>query len=115
MSRPPRGQRGQATVETVALLPLLLLLAVAAWQAALAGHAAWVAAAAARAAARAAAIGLDADAAARSELPPALERGARVERDAGGGVIVRVPLRSVIAGRRLLTLTARAAFPDQTH
>ena len=113
MPRRADGQRGQATVETVALLPLLALLALAAWQAAVAGQAAWLAASAARAAARAAAIGADAEGAARRALPPGLERGLRVERGGAGDVVVRVQLRSVIAGRRLATLTAHARFPDQ--
>jgi hypothetical protein len=113
MSRVPSAQHGQATVETVALLPLLALLALAAWQAALAGQAAWLAGAAARAAARAAAVGADPARAARSALPSSLERGLRVEPDARGAVVVRVQLRSVVAGRALATLSARAGFPDQ--
>jgi hypothetical protein len=113
MPRRADGQRGQATVETVALLPLLVVLAVAAWQAAMVGQAAWLAASAARAAARAAAVGADAERAARRALPPALERGLRVERRGDGDVRVRVVVRSVIAGRRLATLTAHARFPDQ--
>jgi Flp pilus assembly protein TadG len=115
MPRVVSCQRGQAAVETVALLPLLALLALAAWQAALAGQAAWLAGAAAHAAARAAAVGGDPERAARGALPPSLERGLRVEAatDDGAGVVVRVQLRSVLADRRLATLAARAGFPEQ--
>ena len=113
MPTPDPRQAGQAAVETVALLPLLALLALALWQAAIAGQAAWLAGSAARAAARAAAVGADADAAARRALPPGLERGLHVEATGGGSVVVRVQVRSVVGGRRLATLTARAAFPGQ--
>jgi hypothetical protein len=113
MRRPGHREHGQATVEAVALLPLVVLLGLAAWQAALAGQAAWLAGSAARAAARAAAVGRDPLVAARTALPGRLERGLRVERGAAGAVVVRVELRSIVAGRRLATLTARAGFPAQ--
>jgi len=88
-----RRTEGQAAVELVALLPLAALLLAGAWQLALAGHAAWAADAAARAGARASAVGADAHAAARSELPGGLRRGLRV-RDRGDGTVevaLRVP------------------------
>jgi hypothetical protein len=88
-----RRTDGQAAAELVALLPLAALLLAGAWQLAVAGHAAWAADAAARAAARAAAVGEDAGAAARHELPGRLGRDARI-RDAGEGTVevtVRIP------------------------
>jgi hypothetical protein len=113
MSRRARAESGQATVELVALLPLLAVLALAAWQAAVAGWAAWLTGAAARAAARAQAVGDDPAVAARTVLPPALERDLRVAPHGGGAVAVRVTVRSVVGDLRLATLTRRAAFPDQ--
>jgi hypothetical protein len=88
-----RRTDGQAAAELVALLPLAALLLAGAWQLAVAGHAVWAADAAARAAARAAAVGEDARAAARRELPGRLERDIRV-RDRGEGTVevtVRIP------------------------
>jgi hypothetical protein len=108
-----RADAGQASVELVALLPLVALLALAAWQGVAAGWAAWLTGSAARAAARAAAVGADPAAAARTALPPALERDLRVARRGGGAVTVRVTVRSVVGDVRLATLTRRAAFPDQ--
>ena len=90
-----RAESGQATVEMVALLPALCVVLVAAWQAALAGHAAWAATAAARAAARAHAVGADPARAARSHLPASLERGLRVTTGSGGDVEVRVRIPSL--------------------
>jgi hypothetical protein len=91
-----RTQSGQASVELVAVVPLLLLLGAVAWQLALAGHAAWVTANAARAASRADTVGRDAEAAARSALPGALERGLEVERLREGGVRVSVRMPALI-------------------
>jgi hypothetical protein len=88
-----RRTDGQAAAELVAVLPLAALLLAGAWQLAVAGHAVWAADAAARAAARAAAVGEDARAAARRELPGRLERDIRV-RDRGEGTVevtVRIP------------------------
>jgi pilus assembly protein CpaE len=88
-----RRTDGQAAAELVALLPLAALLLAGAWQLAIAGHAVWAADAAARAAARAAAVGEDARAAARRELPGRLVRDVRV-RDRGQGTVevtVRIP------------------------
>lgn len=113
MSRRAHADAGQATVELVALLPLLALLVLASWQAVAAGWAAWLTGTAARAAARAAAVGADPAHAARTALPSALERDLRVSERAGGGVTVRVTVRTVVGGHRLVTLTRRAAFPDQ--
>jgi pilus assembly protein CpaE len=89
-----RGDAGQASVELVGVLPFVVLAGLVAWQLALLGHALWRVAGAARGAARAEAVGRNADAAARSALPAALERGLRVDRDGRGGVRVRarVPL-----------------------
>src|SRR4051794_7350124 len=97
---------GQASVELVALLPILVVLALAAWQAVVAGQAAWLAAGAARAAARAAAVGQDPDAAARRTLPPALRAGLHVDGD--DPVVVRMRIRSVLGHGHLATIHARA-------
>jgi pilus assembly protein CpaE len=91
-----RAPHGQASVELVALLPLAALLLAGAWQLAVAGHAAWAAGSAAHAAARAAALGDDARAAARSALPPALARHARVRERAPGTVEVRLRIPPVL-------------------
>jgi hypothetical protein len=81
---------GQASVETVAVVPLVLLAALVAWQVVLTGHTLWLCAGAARAAARAESVGLSPERAARSALPKSLERGLRVDREASGGVRVRL-------------------------
>jgi hypothetical protein len=93
-SRCIRWQRGQASVELIGVVPLALLALLVAWQVALAGHAMWLCAQAARVAARAETVGRDPAAAARSALPPAMERGLEVRRRRSGGVevSVRVPL-----------------------
>jgi len=87
-------EQGQASIELVAVLPVVLLVAAVMWQLALVGEAAWLSANAARAGARAEAVGRDPEAAVRSALPRALERGLEVERPPSGGVRVslRVPL-----------------------
>ena len=110
---PPTGQRGQASVELVAVLPLVLLLATLAWQAALAGQAIWLTGAAARAAARANAVGADPARAARGAVPPALTRFVRVRSAAGGAVEVALGVPSVVGGRSLATVRARARFAPQ--
>lgn len=78
------------------MLPAVILAAAAAWQLALAGHAAWACANAARVAARAQLVGKDPRTAARSALPRHLERGLRVvvprTSDDPVRVTVRVPL-----------------------
>ena len=108
-----RSQSGQASVEMVAALPLVVLVAALAWQLALAGYSTWACANAARVAARAAAVGGDEEAAARSALPGALERGLRVESRSGGGVRVelRIPL---ILGRwgSPVSVSSSAALPQ---
>jgi Flp pilus assembly protein TadG len=94
---PPRagiaahGEEGTASVELVAVVPFLLLAVLAAAQIALAGQALWSASVAARAGARAAAVGRDATAAARSALPPAMRREAKVDDEDGVSVRVEVP------------------------
>jgi hypothetical protein len=107
-----RQQEGQASVETVALLPLVALVGALVWQAVVAGQALWLSGAAARAAARAAAVGGDASVAARSALPPRLERGLRVE-PSGDGVRVAVRVPAVLTGASIATVESRAAFPEQ--
>lgn len=85
------GEEGTASVELVAVVPLLLLAVLAAAQIALAGQALWSASVAARAGARAALVGGDASAAARSALPPAMRKGAKVDEEDGVSVQVEVP------------------------
>jgi pilus assembly protein CpaE len=87
------NESGQASVELVAALPFVLLLAAVVWQLALAGHALLTTAHAARAAARAELVDRDGEAAARSVLPEAMERGLNVESTAHGvKVSVRMPV-----------------------
>jgi hypothetical protein len=108
-----RRKDGQAAAELVALLPLAALLLAGAWQLAVAGHAAWAADAAARAAARAAAVGEDARAAARGELPGRLGREARV-RDRGDGTVeVTVQIPPVLGLPVLGHTSATAHFRPQ--
>jgi hypothetical protein len=107
------GQRGQATVELVGVLPLVVLVAVAAWQAAVAGQALWMAGTAARAAARAAALGNDPVPAARGVLPPRLEDGLRVARRDDGGVRITLRIPAVVGDGAVGTTSAGARFVPQ--
>lgn len=97
---PPRadaaahGEKGTASVELVAVVPFLLLAALVVVQVALAGQALWSAGVAARAGARAALVGGDAEAAARSALPPSMRGSAKVED--GDPVSVRVAVPRLI-------------------
>lgn len=97
---PPRadnaahGEEGTASIELVVVVPFLLLAVLAVAQVALAGQALWSAGVAARAGARAALVGGNAEAAARSALPPSLRVGAKVEEE--GEVSVRVPVPGLI-------------------
>jgi len=86
------GEEGTASVELIAAVPFLLLAVLAVAQIALAGQALWSAGVAARAGARAALVGGDASGAARSALPPAMRKGAKVVDENGVGVEVAVPL-----------------------
>ena len=104
---------GQASVELIALLPLLGLVALAVWQAALAGQAMWAGGAAARAAARAAAIGADPRVAAARLLPASVRDDLRVEKGGDGEVEVTIGVRAVIGGARLASFTDRARFEPQ--
>ena len=110
---PWRRTEGQAAAELVALLPLAALLLAGAWQLAVAGHAAWAADAAARAAARAAAVGGDARAAARRELPGTLGHDARVSDREDGTVEVTVRIPPVLGLPVLGHTTATAHFRPQ--
>src|SRR5215207_7801486 len=108
------GQRGQASVELVAVVAVL---ALGLWQALATGQAVWAAGGAARAAARAAAVSGEADAvaaAARRALPERLEDGMRVAAGENGAVEVRLPIRAVVGGVRLWTMTAEARFEPQS-
>ncbi|HKH65420.1 MAG TPA: hypothetical protein VKA35_08155 [Solirubrobacterales bacterium] len=89
--RAAHGEEGTASVELIAVVPFLLLALLVAAQIALAGQALWSASVAARAGARAALVGGDATAVARSALPPAMRKGARVEEGEGVSVRVEVP------------------------
>jgi hypothetical protein len=108
-----RTTDGQAAAELVALLPLAALLLAGAWQLAVAGHAIWAADAAARAAARAAAVGDDARAAARRELPGRLGRAARVRAGDDGTVEVTVRIPPVLGLPVLGSTSATAHFEPQ--
>jgi hypothetical protein len=112
--RSAAGQEGQATVELVALLPVLAVVAVALWQAAVAGQAIWLAGSAARAAARAQAVGGDAERAARAVLPARLEDGLRVEEKDNGAVSVTVRIPSVVTSGAVASTAAAARFAPQT-
>jgi hypothetical protein len=108
-----RGEEGQAAVELVALLPLLAVIALAAWQAVVAGQAYWVTGVAAREAARAHALGADPLTAARAVVPGALRAGVRVRAD-GDAVGVRVAIPLVVGRGRLATARARARMEPQS-
>ena len=106
-----RSQRGQASVELVGVLPALVLAGLVAWQLVLAGHASWLCAGAARVGARAALVGRSADAAVRSALPAALERGLRVTEPSPGRVHVEVRVPWIVPGRSLpVTVSATTAL-----
>jgi pilus assembly protein CpaE len=108
-----RRTDGQAAAELVALLPVAALLLAGAWQLAVAGHATWAADAAARAAARAAAVGEDARAAARRELPGRLGRQVRVSEHGEGTVDVTVRIPPVLGLPVLGHTTGTAHFRPQ--
>lgn len=104
-------EEGQATVELLGVVPALLALGLVVWQLTLVGHAAWMAAHAARAAARAQLVGDDAEAAARSALPKALEPVLGVHAEETGATRVEVPVP--IVHRKWgspVKITARAAL-----
>lgn len=69
------GDRGQVTLETLGMTPVILITLILVWQAVLAGYTFTLAGNAADQAARAAAVGADAGAAARSDLPGAWSSG----------------------------------------
>lgn len=85
------GEEGTASLELVAVVPFLLLAVLVAAQVALAGQALWSAGVAARAGARAALVGGDAEAAARSALPPSMRGDAEVDDEDLVSVRVAVP------------------------
>jgi hypothetical protein len=78
------------------VVPFLLLALAVAAQIALAGQALWSASVAARAGARAELVGGDAEAAAKRALPLALREGAEVDAEGEGGVVVKVPVLTLI-------------------
>jgi len=105
---------GQASVEFVALVPLFAVAALALAHLALAGHAAWAGAQAASAAARAHAVGLDATAAARSSLPPHLERRLRVRPGRDGRVELTLPVPTLLHRLDLGDIRVAAHFEPQS-
>jgi hypothetical protein len=108
------SERGQASVELLGVLPAVLLAALAAWQFALAGHAAWLAGNAARVAARAHAVGEDPARAARAALPAHLRRGLIVRSGSGGRVDLRVRVPLVLqGGRPAVRVRASGSLPQQ--
>jgi uncharacterized protein (UPF0333 family) len=113
MPDPHRSQAGQASVELVVLLPAIVVVIAVAYQALLAGQAVWEARVAARAAARAHALGGDAAGAARSHLPPRLERGLRVRPGDDGDVRVSVRIPSVLPALALGRASATSHFRSQ--
>jgi Flp pilus assembly protein TadG len=106
--RAAHGEEGTASVELVAVVPFLLLALLVAAQIALAGQALWSASVAARAGARAALVGGDASAAARSALPPAMRKGARVEE--GEAVSVRVEVPRLVPSLPAVRVGARSGL-----
>jgi len=99
-------QAGQASVELVAVIPALLLVVVIAVQLALVGYGLWSAADASRAGARAAHVGGEAREAARSAIPQALERGAKVRRGPDERVRVTVRVPSLLPGAEAIPVRA---------
>ncbi len=79
--------RGQISVELLGITPLILIVLVLLWQFVLAGYTYTLAGDAADAAARAAAVGKDADAAARAELPQAWASGEHTSWGTEGKVV----------------------------
>jgi hypothetical protein len=108
------SERGQASIELLGVLPAVLLATLAAWQFALAGHAAWLAGNAARVAAREQAVGGDPGRAARDALPAHLRRGLTVKGGGDGRIDVRVRVPLVVQGAASpLRVGASAALPQQ--
>ena len=108
-----RDDSGQATVELVALLPVLGVLVLGLWQVAVFGHAVWSASAAARIASRAAAVGAPSASSAAVTARRVAGRGARLRVIDGGAVRVAVPVRAVIGGAVLTTVSTTARFEPQ--
>jgi Flp pilus assembly protein TadG len=109
--RSARGHDGQATIETVVLLPVLLAVLLGAWQLVLAGWTLVACESAARAGARASLTRSPVTAAALADLPGPMRADAAVT-VAGGRVVVRVRVPSVIPGFRP-SVTSSAALVTQ--
>ncbi len=107
------GDRGQVTLETLGMTPVILITLILVWQAVLAGYTFTLAGNAADEAARAAAVGSDASAAARSDLPGAWAAGMSgpdVSRDPSTGQV------SVTLGLKVPVLFPGAIdFPLTVH
>lgn len=104
-------ESGQTSVELVAVLPALLLCALVAVQLAIVGYGMWSSATAARAGARAAYVDGDTARAARSAVPSALRRGARV-RD-GRHIAVALASPSLVPGVDPPAARARTTLDPQ--
>jgi pilus assembly protein CpaE len=87
------GDRGQVTLETLGMTPIILVTLILVWQAVLAGYTFTLAGNAADKAARAAAVGEDAGAAARSDVPGAWTMSMDGPTRADGKVAVTVHLK----------------------
>lgn len=87
----PGGESGSASLELIGALPVIALALLVALQLAVAGYVLWSAGTAARAGARAVLIGSPPEAAARRALPGVLADRARVSRERGVTVSVRLP------------------------
>jgi pilus assembly protein CpaE len=94
-SRRGSGDRGQVTLETLGMTPIILVTLILVWQAVLTGYTFILAGNAADEAARSAAVGADATAAAKSDLPAAWSRSASVTAtpDGAGAVDAKVTLK----------------------
>ncbi|MDI5963988.1 pilus assembly protein [Streptomyces sp. SL13] len=102
----PAGDRGQVSVELLGITPLILAVLVVVWQFVVIGYGFVLAGNAADQAARAAAVGHDAGAAARADLPSAAwVSGASVAVGTDGDVVTaRVSLRVPLLVPGLLSL-----------
>lgn len=87
----PGRESGSASLELVGALPVVAVALLVALQLAVAGYVLWSAGTAARAGARAVLVGSPPGAAARRALPGVLADRARVSRERGVTVSVRLP------------------------
>ncbi len=105
--RDRRASRGQAAVELVALLPALALLVLVCWWIVAGAHTWSQAGGAARAGARAAEVGAPVADGARSVLPAATARRARITEE-GDRVSVRLAMPRPLPFLPSITVSAEA-------